>query len=294
MSRWTRIDLSALPAPNVIEPLDFETMLSAMKARLIDQYPAADVESEPVVALLEAATYHRMLDRARVNDAAKAVLLAKAWGSTLDNIGAFFVTARLVVTPGDPDAIPPTLDIYETDDAYRGRLQLAMEAQSSAGPRGAYLYWTLAADGQVLDASVSSPSPGVVRVAVLAQTGTAPQPLLDKVYATLSDEDVRPLCDTVQVVAATLVDYAVEATITYLAGPDAGLVEAAARAAVEAHAAAHFRVGHDITRAGLYAALYQPGVQNVVLTQPAADVVIGVGAAPRLTSITIHDGGIDV
>lgn len=294
MSRFTRIDLSELPAPDVIEPLDFETMLAAMKAALFARYPAVDLESEPLVALLEVVAYYRMLDRARVNDAAKAVLLAKATGADLDNIGAFYGAARLVVIPGDPEATPPTVDVYEGDVAYRGRLQLAIEAQSTAGPRGAYLYWALAADGQVLDASVSSPTPGTVRVVVLAQDGVPGTPLLDKVYAALNAEDVRPLCDTVTVVAATVVDYAVTAQLTYYAGPDKAVVAAAARAAVEAYAAAHFRLGHDITRSGLFAALHQVGVQNVTLTAPAANVVLTDSQAPRLTTITLTDGGIDV
>lgn len=294
MSRFTRIDLSELPAPDVIEPLDFEVMLAAMKAALLARYPAADLESEPLIALLEVVAYYRMLDRARVNDAAKAVLLAKATGADLDNIGAFYGAARLIVVPGDPEASPPVPAVYESDVAYRGRLQLAIEAQSTAGPKGAYLYWALAADGQVLDASVSSPSPGTVQVVVLAQDGVPGTGLLDKVYAALNADDVRPLCDTVTVVAATVVEYQVEAEITYYAGPDKAVVEAAARAAVEAYAAAHFRLGHDITRSGLFAALHQVGVQNVTLTKPAADVVIDADEAPRVTTITLTDGGTDV
>lgn len=294
MSRFTRIDLSALPAPDVIEPLDFEAMLAAMKAELVARYPAVDLESEPIIALLEVAAYYRTLDRARVNDGARAVLLAKATGADLDNIGAFFVASRLLVSPGDPDALPPTPDVYESDAAYRSRLQLAMEAQSTAGPSGAYLYWALAADGQVLDASVSSPSPGVVEVVVLAQDGAPSLPLLNKVEVALSADDVRPLCDTVVVVAVEPEEYAVAATLTYYAGPDKALVAAAAEAAVQAYADEHFRIGHDVTRAGLIAALFRPGVQNVVLTLPAADIVISDHEVALLTGITLSDGGTDV
>ncbi|HBT55100.1 MAG TPA: baseplate assembly protein, partial [Erwinia persicina] len=34
------IDLSQLPAPNIVEALDFETLLQARKTRLIALYPA--------------------------------------------------------------------------------------------------------------------------------------------------------------------------------------------------------------------------------------------------------------
>lgn len=294
MSRFTHIDLARLPTPEVIEPLSYEVMLAEMKAALLAKYPATDIESEPLIALLEVCAYYRLLDRARVNDAAKAVLLARATGADLDNIAAFYGTSRLLVTPGVPDAFPPVLPVYEGDTAFRDRVQLALEAQSTAGPRGAYTYWALAADGQVLDAYVSSPMPGIVRVVVLAQTGVPGQALIDAVYSTLNSENVRPLCDTVQVVPATVQSYTVEAALTYYDGPDKVAVSASATAAVQEYAAMNFRIGHDITRSGLFAALHQAGVQNVALIAPAADIVVGFGAAARLTGVTLTDGGTDV
>jgi phage-related baseplate assembly protein len=49
------IDLSRLPAPAVIEPLDFEQILSALKADLISRDPeladTLSLESEPLTKL---------------------------------------------------------------------------------------------------------------------------------------------------------------------------------------------------------------------------------------------------
>ncbi|MNP75450.1 hypothetical protein D3C76_1725120 [compost metagenome] len=43
----------------------------------------------------------------------------------------------------------------------------------------------------------------------------------------------------------------------------------------------------DVTLSGLYAALHQPGVQQVDLTSPTTNLVIGDGEASYCTSITL-------
>ena len=48
---------------------------------------------------------------------------------------------------------------------------MSFEGFSTAGPDGAYLFHSLSAHGQVLDASVYSPTPGYVVVSVLSRDG---------------------------------------------------------------------------------------------------------------------------
>ncbi|MDP3438222.1 MAG: baseplate assembly protein, partial [Azonexus sp.] len=71
------IDLAAISAPEIIEPLSFEAILAARKARFIelapDMAPVMDLESEPAVKLLEEASYDELLLRDRINLAAQAV-----------------------------------------------------------------------------------------------------------------------------------------------------------------------------------------------------------------------------
>ena len=90
--------LDALPPPGVVETLDFERILDAHRADLLARHPeAAEVlalESEPLNKLLEAHAYRELLYRARVNDAARAHLIAFAQGSDLDHKGAFYDVAR--------------------------------------------------------------------------------------------------------------------------------------------------------------------------------------------------------
>lgn len=296
MKGFTRIDLAGLPFPDVVETLDYEAILADMKAAVMRGYPGLiDIESEAIVALLEMAAYRETLLRARVNDGAKAMTLAYATGADLDNLGAFYGAGRLVLDPGDAEADPPVAPTYEGDNAFRSRIQLALEAQSTAGPRGAYLYHTFTADSRVVDAHVDSTTPGQVDVTVLAAGGqVAPTDLVEIVSSALNDEEIRPLCDTVVVASATIRTYAISAELTFYDGPDSSLVLAAAQAAVAAYVEDHYRLGHDITRSGLFHALHQPGVQNVRLNNPPTDVVIGSTEAAHCTSISITAGGVDV
>ncbi len=294
---FTAVDLSRLPFPVVVEPLDYERIRAAMLDDLRERWPAFDalLESDPAVKVLEVAAYRELLLRARINDAAKAVTLAYASGSDLDHIASLFGVARLLVTPADPMATPPRPAVYESDDDLRRRVQLAFEGFSTAGPDGAYLFHALSADGQVLDASVDSPAPGEVVVSVLSRTGdgSASPELVAAVQAALSAEDVRPLTDHVTVVSAQIVPYTVSATLTLYPGPDATVVLADAQARLSAHLAAHHRLGRDITRAGLIAALCTAGVQNVVLASPADDIAVTSRQAAWCTSAEVSLGGVD-
>lgn len=294
-SAYTKVDLSQLAAPNVIEALDFETIFGAMLADLIarDSSFTALVESDPAYKILEVAAYRELLVRRRVNDAALAVMVAYATGADLDQIAANYDVARLLITPANPDAIPPTAAVYESDDEFRTRIILSLEGYTTAGSRGSYIFHALSADGDCKDVAVTSLTPGTVNVAVLSRTGNgeAPAETIDAVEQALGDEVVRPLCDTVLVSSAVVVEYEITAALTVFPGTGQAEVLAAAQAAVESYAAEQHRIGRDITLSGIYAALHQPGVQNVTITAPAADIEIDWNEAPFCTDINVTIGG---
>lgn len=291
----TAIDLSQLPAPTVVEPLDYEAVLAALQTDFTARWPAytAALESDPVQALLEVAAYRELIVRARVNDAARACLLAYALGADLDHLAALYGVQRLLLDAGDATAVPPVPPTYESDARLRARTQLALEGFSTAGPVGAYEFHALSADAHVLDVSVQSPVPGQVLVTVLDSRGdgTPAAALLTAVDVTLSAEDVRPLTDQVVVQAATIVPYTVTAALITYPGPDAGVIRQAAETAARAYVDAHHRLGHDIPLSGLYAALHQPGVQRVALTAPAADLALAAHQAGWCTALTVTLAG---
>lgn len=286
MSRFAKVNLADLPPPDIIFQETAQELFEQMRAHSIAESPElAEVlmlESEPATKQLRVGAYFRALDRAELNDRARGLLLATAKGTMLDHLGAPWGVERLIVSPGDPTAVPPIPPVFESDDELRRRIQLAPEALTAGATRGAYLFFALAASGEVRDAEPDSPVPGQVRVTLLSREGdgSAPPALVETVRAYLDNDERRGLNDTVSVQSATIVPYAIEARITLLPGPDATVVLAAINAALAAYIADHHRLGHDIRLSGLYAAIHQKGVHNVTIVSPAADIVIARTEAP--------------
>lgn len=302
---YTAIDLSTLPAPDVIEALDFETILAALREDVLNRAPelagALALESEPLNILLEVFAYRELIVRARVNDAARAVLLSYATGSDLEHLGALFNVSRLIVQAADPDATPPVPEILETDTALRARIQIALEGYTTAGSVGAYEFHARSVSGRVSDVDVFAPESagaytGEVEVTILTidNDGIPDQDLLNTIALALNAEHVRPLTDRVSVLApAATLEYAIEAQLKLYDGPSSSVVQAAAQAALDAYIAARRTLGSDVTRSGIFAALHQPGVQNVILISPANDVVVAHNAIARCTGVSISVTGVD-
>lgn len=297
--RTTPIDLSQLPAPDIVEELDYETILAEKKARLVSLYPkeqqaeiaaALELESEPMVKLLQEAAYEKMLLLALMNEKARGILLAYAKRTTLEHIGALFDVDRLQISPGNLDeGIDP---VYEDDDSLRERIQLAPRGFSVAGPTDAYVFHARAADGRVKAATAYSPSPCVMIVTVLSREGdgTASQELLDIVKKTL--EKKRPQADEVIVQSAKIVPYAIRATLRFFDGPDRAVALAEAQKRTQQFAESMHRPGSEITKDGLYASMRVAGVQKVLLDTPAEGVPIAIDQAPYCTGIELKDGGV--
>lgn len=83
------IDLSQLPPPQIVDVPDFENLLAERKAEFVALFPAEEqeavartlaLESEPVVKMLQENVYRELLLRQRINEAAKAVMVAYSGG----------------------------------------------------------------------------------------------------------------------------------------------------------------------------------------------------------------------
>ncbi|QXI30516.1 baseplate assembly protein [Pseudomonas vanderleydeniana] len=265
------VDLSTLPAPQVLESLDFEEVYQADLGTFrlyMGENWTAQLESDPVLKLLEVGAYRKVGNRARVNDAARSLLLAHAKRGDLDQLAANVRLQRLVVQAEDLAAVPPVEQVLEDDDALRERIQLVYEGLTTAGPRSSYILHARNASGQVADAEAQSPSPAVVVVTVLALAGegVAGQDLLDTVHTALSDEDVRPLGDRVLVQAAEILRYRIDAVV-HMAG--SGSENEAILAECQRRLAAWInprrRLGVEVSRSAVDAQLHISGVRKVEL-----------------------------
>jgi len=176
--------------------------------------------------------------------------------------------ARLVVQAADANSVPPTAQVLEEDDALRERVQLVYEGLTTAGPRNSYILHARNASALVADAQAESPSPAhvVVTVLHLEGNGVADQPLLDKVLAHLSDEDIRPVGDRVTVQSAEVQEYRIDAVL-HMAGTgsenEAILAEATRRLAAWINP--RRRLGVEIARSAIDAQLHITGVSRVDL-----------------------------
>lgn len=291
----TAIDLSRLPPPDVIEALDFETIYARRRADFLARYPefTAFVESDPAIKLLETGAYAELVLRQRINDAARSVMIAYARGGNLDHLAVLFGVLRREITPANPVTGAPA--VMESDDDLLRRVLLAPDSYSVAGPASAYVFHALSADGDVLDASAISPLPGQVTVSILSRLGdgTASPELLAIVRDLLAGDEVRPLTDLVTVQSADLVSFNVVAGLTLYPGPDAQLILDTANAALAQLLDTNRRLGRNISRSAIMAALHVGGVQKVDLVSPGADIVVAQTEVATAGTITVTIAGFD-
>lgn len=366
------IDLSKLPAPKIVEELNFEAILAAMRADLEGRLPgwtAAVLESDPANKILEVAAYRELLLRQRINEAARACMLAFASGSDLDHLSAFYAVSRLegaratfpatltlsaalpqditipqeytvvdttgntaelrsnvilkaqqlsasgvfeVTTPegnaangltSEWTAIAPLPWVVkitqetaasggsntEADTSLRARTQLSPESWSTAGPAGAYKYWALSADERIVDIHVSSPTPGIVQIVVLAdsETGEADAAMLERITAILNDEEKRPLTDTVNVLSATPQPYMIGVHLTIETGVSSDPVLVEAKSSLERLSAEKRKIHAEIPLSAIIAAAHVEGVRKVIVSAPTEDISCTATEAPYCTGITI-------
>ena len=291
------IDLSQVRPPDVVEALDLDALVAQWRARAerdVPEIAGLDSEADPAAKWMRTGAYREGLLRERVNEAARAVMLASAAGADLENLAALFGLRRETLVEADPDADPPVAEVRESDERLRRRAQLFPSSISSAGPASAYRFHALGASALVKDVAVASPMPGSVTITVLREivaagdTGAAPNSLLALVRAALSEETVRPMGDRLTVRSAAIVDYEIEAALTVGPGPDSSTVLAAARERVTAAALAAHRIGAGSPRSALIAALHAPGVARVDLKKPAADVAATAAQAAHASAIDVE------
>lgn len=298
-SPTSSVDLSRLPAPTVVEQLDYETVYAELLAYV--QSPAvlpsfdASVDSDPAIKILQVLAWRELIIRQRFNDRARQTMVAYATGSNLDQLGALFGVTRLIIDAGDPVNGFPV--IMESDDDLRERIVLSPESLSVAGPESAYIFHARSADGTIRDASASSPSPGEVVVSILSRNGdgtasAAQIAAVEAVLATVATNKLRPLTDYVTVASAQIVTYYIDADLTLLAGPDQTVILAAAQKSIADWVATGGKLGVDAVRAAMTAALMVAGVQNLRLNQPSSDVVVDKTQTAHCAGIAVRIAGV--
>lgn len=277
------VDLTTLPAPQVIEELDFETLLQRHRADLLQRHPAAadviDLESEPLNKQLQAFAYRELLARQRVNEAARSNLLAFATGADLDHKGAFYNLPRLA---------------GESDERFRRRIQLRIAALAGNGTAEQYRLLALSASANVRDAAVGPGQPGSVALVLWLHDAAQASASLELVRAALNAEGARPLGVPVSVSLAQPKAMNIAAKLWREASAPTNLVTqlaAALPAAVEAFAG----LGRALPRSWITARLHVAGIARVQFdsdSTPPDNTALQAHEFPVVGTLLLQDQGV--
>jgi phage-related baseplate assembly protein len=284
------IDLTQLPPPRVVEELDYEILLSRQAYRFqgrwqavrlanpdlaLPDYDVQMLETDTPVIINEAESYRELLLRQRINEAARANLLAFSTGSDLEHLAAFYEVSRMV---------------GEVDARLKRRVILAIQGRSTGGTEPRYAFIAMTADIRVDDAIVytAGRSP-VINVALFStdNDGAADADLIAVVDAALQAPGSRMVNDTI--IVRTAVQRVVNVAANVWLLPDASLsilqtMETALRDGWNGARA----LGRDFIERWWTARLMLEGVHKVEPVTPVGDVIVPPDEAVAIGTVTLN------
>lgn len=287
------IDLSRLPPPDAILPLDHPALLAEFVTGFIGYWtelratrpdlPAFTVESlatDPAIVVGRITAFLRLQDRAAVNAAVRAVLAPLAKRADLDNVVARMGVVRLETAPG----------VMETDEQLFRRYLLSF-GRASAGSIDRILFdahtaWPAMWDARVNGFAVHGRR-GETDLVITGPAGVTPPEKLAAVRAAVTAPSAKPEAIGIFVLAAAPLTYSVAQTIRVPVGPDAELVRLEAVARVAAASDVRHLIGGTIQRDLVAGATYGASIVDVAHAAPAADVVATPYQIPVRTGIAI-------
>lgn len=291
--RFAAPELLNLGRPPKLAAKDYELLRSETIADMVARFEASGtsfdvdtLEFDPGIIVAETGAYRDLLRRQQIDDAVAQTYLGSASGAMLDQRAADYGVLRRIVQFADPVLNLP--EIVEDDESVRLRARLAWEAQSVAGPAGAYVFHVLDAHEGVFDALAIGPETGIVsagEVLVVVQSrtnnGIPTDNMLDViadrldayvvVYSSGSSEirtvrnqqSVRPLGARVTVVGAQPLVYNTTATLYVSSYGDAETLRLAAVAQLEAYQERSRRIWQRVSKEGRQAALSLVGADGL-------------------------------
>jgi phage-related baseplate assembly protein len=302
MSRLSVINLAELGPMEVIEAISTEDILAARMARFkelwalydppaVAQYDVESLEFDPIKINQECSTYFELMQRNRVNQAARDVTLAFGYGNNLEGIASRY--------PGGVPRLPG-----ESDDRYRRRIWLSPNVLSPHGTAEHYVFWALTGDPTLHDASaVTIEGTGKVFVTIMAESGSvsamAWQRTHDKTTGALLHTEARPvinpiptqqqiidvrayilaearrgLTDEIIVYGPKVTHANYKARVWLFPNVSADLAMTKIETAMAALIEKQRWLGYDHSRMAFDAALAQEGVHHAIIDEPFKDVSV--------------------
>lgn len=312
------IELSQLPAFQVLETISSEDIITARMSQLVivwqhydppnmAQYDVGNLEFDPIRINQECGAYFETLVRDRVNQACRAVTLAFGVGGNLDAIGSRY-----------PGGMPRLSG--ESDDAYKTRIWLSPNTLSPNGTYESYVFYGFtaaqAAGSPLRDCQVTAtPGKPDIFLTLLAdgspitalqdssgsytgQFSAAPDPtpadaLITSVFNYISapGEGRKATTDVLHVNGPKIkyVNYAIR--VILYPGWDQTSTMQALYPALAALLESQRYLGFSHTLAAIDAALKVSGVFNVLIDGPSADVIIDTQTIIVVQSVSLSYGG---
>ena len=266
-------ELQSLPTPKVVDAKTFQQIYVEYVRLFLTLNPdyGALLESDPVIKLIQAASYREYILRQRLNDAALSNILAFSTQSDLDHLASFYGVTRLT---------------GETDTQLQERIQLRVEAWSTAGGKAQYEYWARTTSSDVLDAHLDNPIGGKIDIYILAKTGVPDQALLDAITANVTADNIQVFTDTVEVHPAVVKEVDITVSVELLPGTPESVYTKLKDDFPTTFQTTAGRVGRDLTISWIASQFQVDGVHDVVVTLPTNTVEVNPNEFVKLGTFT--------
>jgi len=269
----TIINLSKLPPPKIIEELDVEQIKEEMKTDFLKRMPDGYYldDADPAMKLIEQSAYREMLQRQKINDGAKAVMLGYSTGNDLEQLTALFNTERSVIVPKTNQV----KEIKQSDHELREEALTAFDGKSTAGAEETYIYFAKKFNRKIIhDVSVHSSLPGTVELTILFKQGIEVdvEAELNGVKEYLSGKKLNPFTDNLIVNTAQVTVLGAKANILVPKGPDREVIKKRATERLNRFLNERYKLGSLISLSGINSALYVENVEEVEIIEPKMSI----------------------
>jgi phage-related baseplate assembly protein len=281
MTREIPAELAHLPKPQLIEELSYDVLLQGAIERVEAEmavegfdFTVGSLIANPNHILAREAAYKEERLRQRINSAMRAMLLAYATGSDLDN----YVAHKTVRMSG------------ESDERLVTRYLLLLKGSSTGGPAERYEALALEADIHVAQAFCYrvGKSPVIyLAISSTASDGVADPALIDKVSQHVGRREHRLTNDTIVVRAAVRQIIDIHAQVWLTEKASATIIDGLAEHLKSAWSSRQ-SIGLDLTRSYIIGQLMVGGVHSVNLPAMEADIVADKYEAIAIGNVTIE------
>lgn len=263
--------------PDILPKLDIEALIRKRLSEFKELCPEwnLELESDPIVKLIELLAYVETIDNAEENTAILSNLLGYAEGDRLDELAKFYQLQRLT---------------SETDDRFRKRLELHISGMSGMGTADYYRAQALSVAVWVKDAHISTGRFGQLFVTIWTASD-APQDAAQIAFDYLSSKSRRMATDTIHVSLATPRILNIRATLYRSVSTPVARVNDA-KIALQASLDTNIGLGATLTKAWLIGRLAIDGIKNIELLSPIEDLVCAENEYPVIGGFDVIDGGL--